>query len=239
MSLVVIVVAVLLICESQLSVMAQMPPNMPGGQIGGEAGIELAMSLFQTWEEAYGLKPDVHLPPAKITLTPMVPPAPHLEDCSVLTAARKESERCGGDGEPPLWARHLDNCSQCNQQPPWVRGSDADNPPLTDARGAVGSVGAPAVPRQLRQKASTPLLLPIYLPTSLPVYFPTSLPVYLPTSLPVYLPTSLPVYLPTSPPSSPRACLPPNQVRGSNVDNLPRTRVAQRDLWEHQLFHVF
>ncbi|CAI7924259.1 unnamed protein product [Closterium sp. NIES-54] len=36
----------------------------------------------------------------------------------------------------------------------------------------------------------------------------------------------------------PRACLPPNtQVRGSDADNLPLTRVVQRDLWEHQLFH--
>ncbi|CAI5471660.1 unnamed protein product, partial [Closterium sp. Yama58-4] len=120
----------------------------------------------------------------------------------------------GGDGQPPVWARRVDNCSsQCNPQPPWVRGSDADNLPLTrvvqrdlwehqlrgqstaDASGAAGpAVGAPAVPRQLRRQA------------------------------------------PASPPSfPPRACF--SQVRGSDADNLPLTRVVQRDLWEHQMFH--
>ncbi|CAI5520859.1 unnamed protein product [Closterium sp. Naga37s-1] len=132
MSLAVIVVSLLLLRgASQPSVMAQMPDVMPRGQIGGEAGIERAMSLFRIWEEAYGLKPDVHLPPAKITLPAIVPRAPHLEDCEALTTARKESERRGGDGEPPLWARAVNNCSECNPQPPWVRGSDADNLPLT------------------------------------------------------------------------------------------------------------
>ncbi|CAI5471659.1 unnamed protein product, partial [Closterium sp. Yama58-4] len=120
MSLVIVVSLLLLRGASQPSVMAQMPDVMPRGQIGGDAGIERAMSLFRIWEEAYGLKPDVHLPPAKITLPAIVPPAPHLEDCWALTAARKESERREGDGEPPVWARHVDNCSsQCNPQPPW------------------------------------------------------------------------------------------------------------------------
>ncbi|CAI5492415.1 unnamed protein product [Closterium sp. Naga37s-1] len=198
MYLVVVVVSLLLLRASQPSVMAQMPSNMPGGQIGGEAGIERAMSLFRVssarslapvctqraammagcmeersiweeayglqpdnhmplscslpshptllpqiweeayglnhdiWEEAYGLKQDIHLPPAKITLPDIVPRAPHLEDCEALTSARRESERRGGDGQPPLWARRVDNCSsECNPQPPWVRGSDADNLPLT------------------------------------------------------------------------------------------------------------
>ncbi|CAI5517244.1 unnamed protein product, partial [Closterium sp. Naga37s-1] len=132
MSLAVIVVSLLLLRgASQPSVMAQMPDVMPRGQIGGEAGIERAMSLFRIWEEAYGLKPDVHLPPAKITLPAIVPRAPHLEDCEALTTARKESERRGGDGEPPLWARAVNNCSECNPQPPWVCGSDAGNLPLT------------------------------------------------------------------------------------------------------------
>ncbi|CAI5474569.1 unnamed protein product [Closterium sp. Yama58-4] len=132
MILVVIVVSLLLLRASQPPVMAQIP-SMPGGQIGGEAGIERVMSLFRIWEEAYGLKPDVHLPPAKITLPAIVPRAPHLEDCAALTAARRESERCGGDGQPPLWsARRVENCSSdCTPQPPWVRGSDSDNLPLT------------------------------------------------------------------------------------------------------------
>ncbi|CAI7832979.1 unnamed protein product [Closterium sp. NIES-53] len=77
--------------------------------------------LPQIWEEAYGLKQDIHLPPAKITLPDIVPRAPHLEDCEALTSARRESERRGGDGQPPLWARRADNCSsKCSPQPPWV-----------------------------------------------------------------------------------------------------------------------
>ncbi|CAI5490895.1 unnamed protein product [Closterium sp. Naga37s-1] len=126
----VIVVSLLLLCASQPSVLAQMP-NTPGGQIGGEAGIERAMSLFRLWEEAYGLKHDVHMPPSKITLPSIVPPAPHLEECEALTAARKESERREGNGQPRVWARPVNNCPECNPQPPWVRGSDADNLPLT------------------------------------------------------------------------------------------------------------
>ncbi|CAI7924258.1 unnamed protein product [Closterium sp. NIES-54] len=47
MYLVVVVVSLLSLRASQPSVMAQMPSNMPGGQIGGEAGIERAMSLFR------------------------------------------------------------------------------------------------------------------------------------------------------------------------------------------------
>ncbi|CAI6010971.1 unnamed protein product [Closterium sp. NIES-65] len=126
----VIVVSLLLLCASQPSVTAQMP-NTPGGQIGGEAGIERAMSLFRVWEEAYGLKHDIHMPPSKITLPSIVPPAPHMEECEALTAARTASERREGNGQPPLWARPAVNCSECNPQPPWVRGSDADNLPLT------------------------------------------------------------------------------------------------------------
>ncbi|CAI7893619.1 unnamed protein product [Closterium sp. NIES-54] len=74
--------------------MPSVTAQMSGGQIGGEAGIERAMSLFRLWEEAYGLKHDIHMPPSKISLPAIVPPAPHLEDCE-------------------------------------VRGSDADNLPLT------------------------------------------------------------------------------------------------------------
>ncbi|CAI5946960.1 unnamed protein product [Closterium sp. NIES-64] len=256
MSLAVIVVSLLLLRgASQPSVMAQMPDVMPRGQIGGEAGIERAMSLFRVssrslarsrlhtapraalraprysvlasrslvtsthlltpfvlipqiwedayglkpdiWEEAYGLKPDVHLPPAKITLPAIVPRAPHLEDCEALTAARKESERRGGDGEPPLWARAVNNCSECNPQPPWVCVSDAGNLPLTRV-----------VQWDLWWEHQL---------------FP------LPFSLPCLFPPHLPSRLPSPQPGA--------QVRGSDADNLPLTRVVQRDLWEHQLFH--
>ncbi|CAI5946113.1 unnamed protein product [Closterium sp. NIES-65] len=256
MSLAVIVVSLLLLRgASQPSVMAQMPDVMPRGQIGGEAGIERAMSLFRVssrslarsrlhtapraalraprysvlasrslvtsthlltpfvlipqiwedayglkpdiWEEAYGLKPDVHLPPAKITLPAIVPRAPHLEDCEALTAARKESEQRGGDGEPPLWARAVNNCSECNPQPPWVCVSDAGNLPLTRV-----------VQWDLWWEHQL---------------FP------LPFSLPCLSPPHLPSRLPSPQPGA--------QVRGSDADNLPLTRVVQRDLWEHQLFH--
>ncbi|GJP50995.1 hypothetical protein CLOM_g10148 [Closterium sp. NIES-68] len=129
MSLVIAISLLCVVAAASPAVTAQMP-NTPGGQIGGEAGIERAMSLFRAWEEAYGLKPDIDLPPEKVTLPLSVPPAPHLEDCAALTAVRKASEQRGANGESPMWARPA-NCCGCNPQPPWLRGSDADNLPLT------------------------------------------------------------------------------------------------------------
>ncbi|CAI5489902.1 unnamed protein product [Closterium sp. Naga37s-1] len=104
--------------------------DAPGGAMGGDGGIERAMSLYRAWEDIYGLKPSNHLPPANISLPPNVPPAPHLEDCAARTAFRQAAEQRGADGEPPAWTRPS-NCCGCNPQPPWVRGSDAGNPPLT------------------------------------------------------------------------------------------------------------
>ncbi|CAI7830925.1 unnamed protein product [Closterium sp. NIES-53] len=129
MSFAIAVALLSLLGASPPSVTAQMP-NTPGGQIGGEAGIERSMSLFRAWEEAYGLKPDIEMPPEKVTLPASVPPAPHLEDCAALTEARKVAEQRGANGESPVWARPS-NCCGCNPQPPWVRGADADNLPLT------------------------------------------------------------------------------------------------------------
>ncbi|CAI5949865.1 unnamed protein product [Closterium sp. NIES-65] len=104
--------------------------DAPGGAMGGDGGIERAMSLYRAWEDIYGLKPSNHLPPANISLPPNVPPAPHLEDCAARTAFRQAAEQRGADGEPPAWTRPS-NCCGCNPQPPWVRGSDAGNLPLT------------------------------------------------------------------------------------------------------------
>ncbi|GJP53172.1 hypothetical protein CLOM_g12361 [Closterium sp. NIES-68] len=104
--------------------------DAPGGAIGGDGGIERAMSLYRAWEDIYGLKPAKHLPPANVSLPPNVPPAPHLEDCAARTAFRQAAEQRGANGEPPAWTRPS-NCCGCNPQPPWVRGSDAGNLALT------------------------------------------------------------------------------------------------------------
>ncbi|CAI5964660.1 unnamed protein product [Closterium sp. NIES-64] len=73
------------------------------------------------WEAAYGLQGVSPLPPAAVALPPSVPPAPHLEACSVRSAWRHKVEKRGAQGEAQGWARGA------HPQPPWVRGSDASN----------------------------------------------------------------------------------------------------------------
>ncbi|GJP34394.1 hypothetical protein CLOM_g18841 [Closterium sp. NIES-68] len=80
-----------------------------------------AARLYKQWQRAYYLDPALLLPPAAIALPSGVPPAPHLDDCAVRTAARQALEARGPGGEAPAWAQGA------HPQPPWVRGSDAGN----------------------------------------------------------------------------------------------------------------
>ncbi|CAI6010970.1 unnamed protein product [Closterium sp. NIES-65] len=116
---------------------------------GREASFQLISSLFVSWSEAYGLGGNSTTPPAKISLPPRVPAAPHLEDCARVSAEREAWERRGGRGEEPAWARGAPGkvkgdssaasagCSAGQAQgeevaqPPWIRGQDAANLPLT------------------------------------------------------------------------------------------------------------
>ncbi|CAI5479854.1 unnamed protein product [Closterium sp. Yama58-4] len=84
----------------------------------------------QAWQAAYELTPASFLPPLSVTLPPGVPPAPHLEDCTARTAARARAEAQGDGGDAPPWSAPS-QCCGCSPQPPWVRGDDASNLPLT------------------------------------------------------------------------------------------------------------
>ncbi|CAI5490506.1 unnamed protein product [Closterium sp. Naga37s-1] len=88
------------------------------------------MGLFIAWQAAYELTPGSFLPPLSVALPPGVPPAPHLEDCTARTAARARTEARGEGGEAPPWTAPSPCCG-CAPQPPWVRGDDASNLPLT------------------------------------------------------------------------------------------------------------
>ncbi|CAI5489701.1 unnamed protein product [Closterium sp. Naga37s-1] len=114
---------------------------------GREASFQLISSLFVSWSEAYGLGGNSTTPPARISLPPRVPAAPHLEDCARVSAEREAWERRGGRGEEPAWTRGAPGkgdssaasagCSAGQAQgeevpqPPWIRGQDAANLPLT------------------------------------------------------------------------------------------------------------
>ncbi|GJP61805.1 hypothetical protein CLOP_g18931 [Closterium sp. NIES-67] len=88
------------------------------------------MSLYRSWEKAYGLEANSVSPPEKFQLPANLPPAPHLQDCSARTAFRLSVEQRGPDGSAPDWTRPS-NCCSCNPQPPWVRGDDLANLALT------------------------------------------------------------------------------------------------------------
>ncbi|CAI5959219.1 unnamed protein product [Closterium sp. NIES-64] len=102
--------------------------------VGGEAGPEHVLSLYRAWADAYGLSADSLLPPSPLSLPPSLPPAPHLEDCTALTALRQQAEQRGEGGELPLWAEPLDSCNP-SPHPPWVRhlvrGTDVANLAMT------------------------------------------------------------------------------------------------------------
>ncbi|CAI5946969.1 unnamed protein product [Closterium sp. NIES-65] len=120
---------------------------------GGEAASLKAAFLVETWSEAYGLGGDSVLPPSAVSLPAGVPAAPHLEDCALVSAEREAWERRGARGEEPAWTRGaprkaqaaaasgdgagaFHGCSGQEQgegvpQPPWIRGPDEANLPLT------------------------------------------------------------------------------------------------------------
>ncbi|GJP32608.1 hypothetical protein CLOM_g17221 [Closterium sp. NIES-68] len=112
--------------------------------LNGEEIKERAKELYAEWARIYGLDNASSLlpPPSPLPFPPAVPPAPHLEDCSARTAWRHASEARGPGDEPPLWARGRGGAAQgagerggegCGEGPwpPWVRGADVDNLPLT------------------------------------------------------------------------------------------------------------
>ncbi|CAI5488076.1 unnamed protein product [Closterium sp. Naga37s-1] len=98
-----------------------------GASSGGESG---GLAWHEAWQAAYELTPGSFLPPLSVALPPGVPPAPHLEDCTAHTAARARAEARGEGGEAPPWTAPS-QCCGCSPQPPWVRGDDASNLPLT------------------------------------------------------------------------------------------------------------
>ncbi|CAI5494279.1 unnamed protein product, partial [Closterium sp. Naga37s-1] len=122
--------------------------------VNGEEIKERAKELYASWAQIYGLDNASSLlpPPSPLPFPPAVPPAPHLEDCSARTAWRRASEARGPGGEPPLWARGQGEGGRSGEPvrggavggaegggegcgegplPPWVRGADVDNLPLT------------------------------------------------------------------------------------------------------------
>ncbi|CAI6003661.1 unnamed protein product [Closterium sp. NIES-64] len=137
------------------------PPSLPVGntrgsgpllalalaasQFLGDAASQEAEALVKAWSEAYGLGADSLLPPSAVSLPAGVPAAPHLEDCARASAEREAWERRGARGEEPAWTREgprrseaaaSGGCSGQEQgeevpQPPWIRGPDEANLPLT------------------------------------------------------------------------------------------------------------
>ncbi|CAI7843666.1 unnamed protein product, partial [Closterium sp. NIES-54] len=101
----------------------------------GAAGMEHAMSLYRAWADAYGLSPDSLLPPSPLSLPPSLPPAPHLEDCAVLTALRQQAEQRGEKGEPPAWAdppRSSQN-GCCHPRDTWDTELSPSDPPSSSS----------------------------------------------------------------------------------------------------------
>ncbi|CAI7801292.1 unnamed protein product [Closterium sp. NIES-54] len=122
MYLVVVVVSLLSLRASQPSVMAQMPSNMPGGQIGGEAGIERAMSLFRVW---YGRTRTIYRPRAWWERDLWE----HQFSSSSPSLSTRLSPPALVSAFPPFSLPMFPRaCLPPNTQ---VRGSDADNLPLT------------------------------------------------------------------------------------------------------------
>ncbi|CAI5473855.1 unnamed protein product [Closterium sp. Yama58-4] len=91
---------------------------------------EAAKRLHESWTKVYNLGEDTTRSPSPLSFPPDVPPAPHLEDCTVKTALRVKAEARGANGEDPEWVRP-GKCCNCTPQPPWIRGSDAANLALT------------------------------------------------------------------------------------------------------------
>ncbi|GJP51722.1 hypothetical protein CLOM_g10870 [Closterium sp. NIES-68] len=123
-------------------------------QFLGDAASQEAEALVKAWSEAYGLWGESVLPPSAISLPPGVPAAPHLEDCARVSAEREAAERRGAGGEEPSWTQGAPRRAEaaaagagaaaaaaaaCSgqehgegvPQPPWIRGPDAANLPLT------------------------------------------------------------------------------------------------------------
>ncbi|CAI6011530.1 unnamed protein product, partial [Closterium sp. NIES-65] len=161
MSLAVIVVSLLLLRgASQPSVMAQMPDVMPRGQIGGEAGIERAMSLFRVSSRSLARsRVRVRCGQSTADACGAVGPVVRRSDADNLPLTRV--------AQRDLWEHQLlppppPNLSLPTALPTSPRACLPPNQPgarigcrqsTADAGGAEGSVGAPAVPRQLRRQA--------------------------------------------------------------------------------------
>ena len=96
------------------------------------------VSSSQTWTDTYGLRPGAKAPTSPVqrpattrssqndTFSSSPPLAPHLLDCSREAAKAEAAEALGGNGEVPEWWGEGGG-----PEPPWVRGGDEDNLPLT------------------------------------------------------------------------------------------------------------
>ena len=96
------------------------------------------VSSSQTWTDTYGLRPGARPLTSPVrrpattrsslndTFSSSPPLAPHLLDCSLEAAKAEAAEALGGNGEVPEWWGEGGG-----PEPPWVRGGDEDNLPLT------------------------------------------------------------------------------------------------------------
>ncbi|CAI5482723.1 unnamed protein product [Closterium sp. Yama58-4] len=181
--------------------------HLDGGRLQADEGLKRGHELYKQWEEAYGLQKESLLPPEKISLPADVAAAPHLEACSEVSAHRLAAEQRGPNGESPEWARPKDCCG-CNPQPPWVC--------MGGVWVVMGGYGCVWV-------AVGGYGFVYFIPL-----FPIASPYLLVTS------NTCPAAWPLSPPFSPSHPSSSLQIRGSDAANLGMTRVAQRDIWEHQ-----
>ncbi|GJP32643.1 hypothetical protein CLOM_g17252 [Closterium sp. NIES-68] len=95
-----------------------------GAADSGSSAHEKGARLYETWASAYGLDGDSPHPRPSVSLSPDLPPAPHLEDCAARSAFRLSSEEWGSSRQ---WALSAAEDCQGIPQPPWVRGSDVGN----------------------------------------------------------------------------------------------------------------
>ncbi|CAI7928701.1 unnamed protein product, partial [Closterium sp. NIES-54] len=214
---------------------------------------------LQAWESAYGLQRGSLLPPSLLPLPPDLPPPPHLADCAARTLAQEAAEggpwrgTGGGGGDGIRWEdtwqqqtggqeESLSECLKAARTPFNFPHPLFPPSPLTlsppPPRSSIPPPWASPSPR-----LSLPPLSPFpFLPAPShppPLPFPRLPPPPFLSAQALQLPPPFP------PIPVPRLPFPltPSQVHGTDAANLALTRVAQRDIWAHQMlaadpFHV-
>ncbi|CAI5972808.1 unnamed protein product [Closterium sp. NIES-65] len=233
--------------------------------LGSEPKDQPTLALYRAWESAYGLQRGSLLPPSPLPLPPDLPPPPHLADCAARTLAREAAEggpwrgTGGGGGDGIRWedtwqqqtGGKEESLSECCDRP----GDTLQLPPPTLPLLPAPLFPLPGLPPPLAfplPGLPPPLAFPLPgLPP--PLAFLSLLSPLSPSSLPppILAPSPFPASLHchssahkrfNSHPPSPRSLSPdspsphsPSQVQGTDAANLALTRVAQRDIWAHQM----